>query len=561
MSFRSVSVRTVLAVLFGLFALLTIADRFALLELLLLRAGWALLFSVAQAIGIIGLGCILRGSREADPALDYIIGFPIFGTLLFLVGLVSISTASVVTVLALTFLAGLVLIAAGWKHERPVPTSSLSFIAVLVALIAGVVTALAPPTSSEEISSTLAIARSFVLEGRVVELPLLGASYLPLGIESADVAPIALLGATRGGIASHFLHLFAAIATTMLVFRRTESWLLTAAIVTTPALGIAAGLSLGDWPLVGLFVATYVALEREDVRTASASTAAGLLTSYLFLPFALLVWILRRRRPHWIALAGLVFFVRNAVLTGNPVAPFFTEGGLALQGHRAIAIADYAFSNERLVESLGAAIFALPFFGAGWVALACALVGIGLFLLGSPARLLVPYLVVSSITASEAVRRRGVALLLAVTVSVQTLLVAWVAARSGVLTLLTAATSMDDYMRTQRPVYASIAWINQALPPQSRTMIIGVEETYWFDHSVRSGAPGDAARVSHYLDLPTPEGVRERLREDGITHVAVITAENGIELTPDARKMLARMLDQYAATVTTRGNATLFTLR
>jgi hypothetical protein len=40
----------------------------------------------------------------------------------------------------------------------------------------------------------------------------------------------------------------------------------------------------------------------------------------------------------------------------------------------------------------------------------------------------------------------------------------------------------------------------------------------------------DTARVSRYLDVSTPEALRERLRGDGISHVAVITTSE--ELTP-----------------------------
>ena len=78
--------------------------------------------------------------------------------------------------------------------------------------------------------------------------------------------------------------------------------------------------------------------------------------------------------------------------------------------------------------------------------------------------------------------------------------------------------------------------------------------------------------MSRYLDLPTPEALRARLRADGITHVAILTAavptnvEQKIEerqttLSPTAQRMLAQTLDRYAASVISRGNATVFTLK
>lgn len=552
-------VRVALAVLLGLFALLTIADRFALLELLVSRAGAPLLFALAQAIAMIGIGCIVRGSREADPALDYLIGFPAFGALLFLVGLLQISVWTIVPLLALCGIAGVVLILAGWKHnEREIPTSSLSLIAVLVVLICGLVTALAPPTSLDELASTLAVPRTWALEGRAVELPLLAHSYFPLGLESADAAPLSILGALKGGVASHLLHLFAAIAAALLIYRRTESWFLTAAIVTTPALAIVAGWSFGDWPLVGLFVATFVALEGDDVRTASAATAAGLLTSYLFLPFALLAWIAKRKRPHWIVVLGLLFFVRNTILTWNPIAPFFTDAAPSLVGARELALADYVFHSDFIPESLGVALLALPFFAAGAIAIGAAALAVAAFFLAPSARVLVPFLVIPSITAKPALQRKLIAVLTAIAIVAQTLLAGWFTARGESFALLTASTSTEAYLRKQRPSQPSIAWLNQTIPAASRTLVIGIRELYWFEHRVRGG---DAQSISRYLDVATADAVRERLRDDGITHVAVITPEHPVALEPNAQKLLAQTLDHYAATVTTRGNATLFTLR
>jgi hypothetical protein len=552
-------VRVTLAVLLGLFALLTIADRFALLELLVNRAGAPLLFALAQAVAIIGIGCIVRGSREADPALDFLIGFPVFGTALFLAGLLSLSAWTIVPLLAIFGITGVVLILAGWTHnERETPTSSLSLIAVLVVLICGLVTALAPPATTDELAHTLAIPQTWALEGRVVELPLLAQSYFPLGAQSVSAAPLALLGALKGGVASHLLHLFAAIAATLLIYRRTESWFLTAAIVTTPALAIAAGWSFPDWPLTGLFVATFLSIERDDVRTASAATAAGLLISYVFLPFALLVWIAKRKRPHWIIVLGLVFFVRNAILTWNPLAPFFAANAPPLFGARELALADYIFHADFIPDSLGVALLALPFFAMGVLAIGAAAIAVVAFFLAPSARVLVPFLVIPALTSKAALQKKLVAVLTAVAIVAQTLLAGWFTARGESFGLLTASTSTDAYLTKQHPAYASIAWLNETIPASSRTLVIGIGETYWFSHRVRGG---DAKSISRYFDLPAADAVRERLRNDGITHVAVITPEHPTALEPNAQKMLAQTLDHWAATVTTRGNATLFTLR
>ena len=79
--------------------------------------------------------------------------------------------------------------------------------------------------------------------------------------------------------------------------------------------------------------------------------------------------------------------------------------------------------------------------------------------------------------------------------------------------------------------------------------------------------------MSRYLDAPSAEALYSRLRADGITHVAVFAPpppptrdEKKIEeretaLSPAAQRALALMLDHFAASVTARGNSTLFTLK
>src|SRR6185436_16110206 len=142
----------------------------------------------------------------------------------------------------------------------------------------------------------------------------------------------------------------------------------------------------------GLFVVTFIALERDDTRTASAATAAGLLTKYTFLPFAVVAWAIRRKRPHAIALAGLVFFVRNAIHTFNPFAPFFGLDAPHVSGYRALALADYVFEGRFVDEAIGASIVALPAFATGAIALGCVAIALVLFFLAPSSRILVPYL-------------------------------------------------------------------------------------------------------------------------------------------------------------------------
>ena len=563
-------VRYVLATLLAVFALLTLFDRFVLVEMLLRRAALPVLLAFGVAVACIGVGALARRGEEADVPLDLLLGYPLLGTLCFVVGLVKISVWTMLPLAILAAIVGVVKILAGWNTERPEngPRSLLGVLAVAVVIACGFVWAQAPPSSLDELAYHLAVPHTWALEGRAVELPLSSHSYFPLGIESADLIGLVLLGAADGGVASHFLHLFAAIATCLLIARRTGSWLATAAIVTTPALAITAGWSLVDWPLAGLFVATFVALERDDTRTASVATAAGLLTKYTFLPFAILAWAIKRRRPHAIALAGLVFFLRNAILTMNPFAPFFGSDAPHVSGYRALALADYVFEGSFIDEAIGASIVALPAFATGALALGSVAIALVLFFLAPSSRILVPYLVVPSLTATAALKKRWFAVLIAICVVVQSFLVVWFTARGEAFSLLAGGVTETEYLRKQRAVYADIEWLNLQLPAGSRTLVVGTNETYWFTHPVRGAGNFDAPRVSGYLESLA---LRERLRGDGITHVAVIAAPIPTEdaqkqqerqtLSPAAQKMLVETLNRTAGSVTSRGDVTLFALR
>ncbi|HYO76187.1 MAG TPA: hypothetical protein VE010_06950 [Thermoanaerobaculia bacterium] len=526
---------TILAILVALFAILTLLDRVQQVEVLAARVVLPALVALLQAGAMVAVGALLRRTWHVDLPLDFLIGYPVFGTLLFLVGLLKVSAWTMLPLLIAGLLGALVLLLKWYgsderrTRERTHVELRWPALFVFAVLAFGLAAAQRLPSFADEVALHLAIPHTWALEEQVVELPLLAGSYSPLGIESADLLPLTLLGRARGGLASHFLHWLAAVATTILIVRRTQSWLATAAIVTTPALAFAAGWSLIDWPLTGLFVALYVALEDDSRNSASAATAAGLLTSYAFVPFAIAAWVLKKRVPTWTALLGVVFFIRN-----------FGEWP-DLFRQRALALADYVFEAPFVEEALGASLLVMPLFASGVIAVAAALLALALFFFTPSARLLVPFLAVATMSAAPALQRRLVSAIVAIAIVVQTFIV--------------FATPREEPAQN-----ATIDWLNLALPRDSRTLIVGLNETYSI---LRKARGGDAERVSRYLDLPSADAVRDRLRSDGISHVALVEPANGEvqTLTPSAQRMLAQTLDRYAANVTSRGDVTLFTLR
>jgi hypothetical protein len=552
--------RFILAVVVALFALLTLADRFLLLELNTKRLAFATGLALLEAIAITATGMLAR-RRGSDPALDFLVGYPLFGTLCFLIGLAKISPW---TMLPLVIIGAIAWPLARARHDAPpayrLPPSAIRFtdllplVAIAVTLLCALVIAQAPPATSDELAHHLAVPRAWAVEGRTVELPLLPRSYWPLGIESADLPLLATL-AENGAIASHILHLIAALAAIALLVRRTSSWLATAAIATTPALALIAGASFVEWPLTGICIALAAALESEDDRTATIAAAAGLLTSYTFVPFAILAFAIARKwRPALPALAiGAVFFVRNLILAGNPF-----EGVTSLFGRRAAYLTDYIFEGTNAGDSLASSLLGMAFGASGGVAWGSLALAIALLVGGAAARVLVPYLAVAATTAAPLLQRRLFAIVISVAIVVQTFFVAWVTEQTGAFALLAGRVTEQEHITAKDAMFPAIAWLNATLPASSRTLVVGHAATFWFSRPVRGG---DGEALSRYLAAPAPEALREKLRRDGITHVAVLSSTPPVRLSADAQRMLAQTLDREASSVATRGADSLFTLR
>src|SRR5205085_5746916 len=120
-------------------------------------------------------------------------------------------------------------------------------------------------------------------------------------------------------------------------------------------LALTAGWSLTDYPLLGIITALVLALDDDDHATIAASVGAGLLTKYTFIPLAVIALLAARRwRPALPGLAiGCVFFIRNLILTGNPIAPFLSATAPHVSGYRAGAfLSEYIFEGRFLDESL-----------------------------------------------------------------------------------------------------------------------------------------------------------------------------------------------------------------
>ena len=100
-------------------------------------------------------------------------------------------------------------------------------------------------------------------------------------------------------------------------------------------------------------------VEAEDDATLAAALGAGLLTKYTFIPIALIALLVTRRFRGVLpgVAIGSIFFIRNLILTGNPIAPFLGALAPHVAHYRAGAfISDYIFDGRFIDESLGASV-------------------------------------------------------------------------------------------------------------------------------------------------------------------------------------------------------------
>lgn len=528
-----------------------------------------------------------------------VLGYPLFGGLEFLVALVSThSVALLIPAIAFAIPGALAIRDRRGSSRSAFPVSGSLFPSLLLTLLllTSLSTALLPAVSLDEVSYHLAIPKIWIAEGSAVSLPLMSHSFFPLGTESADLAAIVLLGA-EGAIASHLVHLFLAIAAVIVAIRALPETKLgalgVAAIASTPALLLSAGWTGTDVPLVAVSLGLFLFLDRfvrrGDGRAGiAASIAAGLLVKYTFLPVVLVlvgVAILHAegRRKALLraavagAVAGSVFFIRNLILTGNPVEPFFSGGGEIARfrwiGTWGETVTSYLFDTRFIDDSLG---FVLPGLALAALALVRAidpdwrrLAAVGMLLtggiltfIGPAGRILLPFLVIPAwialaalVSRKEAAGRVLASAVLVIAIAVQLGVGLLHLDRLDPLSVVAGRVEDRDWVAERRRSQESIVQGNELLDHGTRTLVLGVNELFWFDGRVTGGANFDSGRISEYLE---GEGLAERLRNNDIGAVLVypqnirvgseagraIERQRGLVLTPEAASALRRLLER-----------------
>lgn len=551
-----------------------------------------------------------------DLATSLIVGYPLFGGVEFLFGTLSTALPMLLFPVVVFFAIGV----RAFKGRGRIRTFERSFSigAVILALLLLTATMLAllPAVSLDEVSYHLAIPRMWIAEGSAGALPLMSHSWFPLGTEAADLPAIALLG-TRGAIASHLLHLFVGIAAGIVLVRslpRTRSSLLgAAAVISTPAVVLGAGWSGTDIPLVAVTLVLFLSLDRYlrgsgGGAWVAPSIAAGFLIKYTFLPVAILligvalVFAASRRRMLILAsiagaLAGSLFLVRNLLLTGNPVEPFLSTTGEEIarfrwSGSWGETLSSYMFDPRLIDDSLG---FVLPALALAAVALfrtiepwrraatlAMLIMTALLTLIGPSGRILLPFLVIPAWVALEALSRREkgmgefLAPLVLIVATLIQLTVVWLHIdRLNPLQVVNATVEDRDWVALHRRSMPLIRQGNSLLSSSSaKTLVLGVNELFWFDGRVTGGANFDSARISDHLS-GNPETLAGRWRGKGIERVllypghirigpvgeASADRQRALSLTPQAAAALGEALRRHGVPAGQTADAVLYRLR
>ncbi|MBW3565188.1 MAG: hypothetical protein KY459_10725 [Acidobacteria bacterium] len=527
---------------------------------------------------------IVAEKREpADPAFLLVIGYPLFGGLLFLAGLLSTAPVVVVSLAALAALFGMR--ALGRERSRKRERLSISLLPGLLLGAAGLISVLMaslPAVSLDEVAYHLAIPDVWLSTGRAVALPLMSHSFFPLGTEAVDLVSLALLG-HAGAIASHFLHLMVGLGGVLLILRWLErrgsslGAFGIAAIVSTPSLLIAAGWSGTDVPLLASTAALFIAIDDFVWESASAARiatalASGLLIKYTFIPLALMLIalaLLRSSRRSLLVravllggIAGSIFFVRNLLLTGNPIEPFLTGETEGIERFRWMGsfgstFSSYFFFTRYIDDSLGLLLPALALaalaswrrIDEGWLrAAAVAFTGAAmvLMILAPAGRILLPFLLIPAMIGlaaigigPEAIAGKVIRGVLVAGTVVQLVMSGLFVLRLDPFPVAFGQMDEQRWLSERRGAQDLIIEGNSVLLDAGRTLVLGLNELFWFEGDVRGGGNFDSQR---FVALFSDEDFPERLSEEGITHLLVYPGGIVIDYAPEDPEVRQRLL-------------------
>jgi hypothetical protein len=594
MSRRSESILTVLAVavaatVTGVFFTRFSAASLVLERVLELAVGALLAASAAVGAGVLttaaSTAIVRRATKTAsadvppDVPAEMLIGAASFGSLIALAAWSGFFSEAIVIGLALV--AGGYGVAVRWRAVSALVRSlRLSHVLVLSPPLAiALLAALAPVNTPDELVYKLAVPRTYLLFGGMVELPLNSNSYFPNSIYMADLAAMAT--GESGAKLFHFLLYLAALAVayrlSVRLIRATgvadgggALWPVVV-LAWTPALAVIAGWAWAEWAMIGLAL---ISIERlhacldsgnaADLATAAAALGAAASAKYTALPWIAVfvpvaIWRLRGNRQLVrlaaacaliVIMTGGLFYVRNAVWTGSPLAPFFLEGSPRVANFRSgaggwteLARGYDIFHPGIIDDSLGVAMPAMvllapvALLAGGALAVDLIVIGLAQLLVLVPlaptSRLItlaaVPLAIAGTVATRRLVRAAGRAVRLAagalagIAFFGQMLLVLFIFTTSwGFAPVLVGAESEEAYLARTRDYMPAYRWIETNTAPDAKLLLLGENRIFHLHRRAIAQGNLDGPRVAAWLaQWKSADDFADALRREGFTHVLV----------------------------------------
>jgi hypothetical protein len=464
----------------------------------------------------------LAGAGKDQPLADAVAaGFAVFGTVAAMGAWIR---AAFVPLLACAAAGGGLLVL--WRLRPRLPRISVPVVfAFGIPSLIAVAEAVSPVNSPDELTYKLAVPHAYQLFGRMIELPLNSHSYFVLSTHFADLAALIL----SGGIAAKIARLAIYFAALVIV-QRSGGLLAAIALAWTPALASIAGWCWEEWPLVALLTASLDRYERGEERASFVLLGCAAATKYTALPwvavFLLLVAI--RNRPAIVRAVVIVFafgsffYIRNAVWTGSPFAPFLLPNAPPVATYRGgTPLYAYLFDRSMIDESLGLLLPALSLAGIlardRWWTLV-GLLQLPLFFAFSPiTRNVLPAFIPLAISGGRLLeRRRIVYWVAAVACAAQLILIGLVVRSYELWPYLSGRLTARQYIASMRAFSSPYDWIERNTPPSAVFLLLGENRTYYLGRRFIAGGNLDSPRIAGWLGAHAGA-----LRAAGVTHVLI----------------------------------------
>ena len=200
--------------------------------------------------------------------------------------------------------------------------------------------------------------------------------------------------------------------------------------------------------------------------------------------------------------------------------------------------------------------------------------------IGPAGRILLPFLVLPAWLSlhSLAERKETIGRIIASVVLVAATLiqlsVAWLYLdRLDPIGVVVGETDEAEWIERQRRSQSLVERGNEIIDPQTKTLVLGVNELFWFDGRVVGGANFDSGRIAAYLSGDVEE-VARRMAEDGIESVLVyprmirvgqgqgptVDRQRSLMLRPEAVSTLRELLERHGTIEAESGEAILYRL-